>query len=100
MSSVNYSLNHKGVRLIDSKDAWVIGKNKKPKLNPKYHFVGKIDMTAPNLLITATDKVKPKYKGDICNLNKVAKGQIVEHFFNDNGKRNHKNKAYFVIHKK
>ena len=29
MSSVNYSLKHKGVRLISSEDAWVKGKNGK-----------------------------------------------------------------------
>ena len=32
MSSVNYSLKHKGVRLTDSREAWVKGKT--GKLNP------------------------------------------------------------------
>ena len=31
MSSVNYSLNHKGVRLISAQKAWVTGKNGKMK---------------------------------------------------------------------
>ena len=34
MSNVNYSLNHKGVRLVDFRIAWVKGKNGKLKLNP------------------------------------------------------------------
>ena len=42
MSSVNYSLNNKGVRLIDSRDAWVKGKNGKRKPNPKFMFIGKL----------------------------------------------------------
>lgn len=99
MSSVNYSLNNKGVRLIDSQDAWVIGKNGKRRLNPDYKFVGKIEMSMPNMIISANDKSKPKYRGDICDLNKVAKSEIVNHFYDDNGKRNRKSVAYFVIEK-
>ena len=41
MSSVNYSLKHKGVKLIPSEKAWVKTKKGTPKLNPRYHFVGK-----------------------------------------------------------
>ena len=97
MSSVNYSLKHKGVRLIDSKDAWVRGKNGKRKLNPNYSFVGKIDTRMPNMIVTASDKKKPKYKGSTYDLNRVAKGQIVDHFFDERGKRNGKSVAYFGI---
>ena len=45
MSSVNYSLKNGGVRLLDAKDAWVKTKTGKFILNPKYRFVGKIDIT-------------------------------------------------------
>lgn len=100
MSSVNYSLNNKGVRLVSAKDAWVIGKNKKAKLNPNYHFVGKLDMQMANMLITTSDKTKPKYKGDVSSLNNTAKSQIVDHFFDNKGKRNKKTVAYFGIKKK
>ncbi len=99
MSSVNYSLKHKGVRLISSEDAWVKGKNKKYKLNPDYHFVGKIETTMPNMIVTASDKRKPKFKGNTYDLNSVAKGQIVDHFYHKNGKRNKKTVAYFGIKK-
>lgn len=99
MSSVNYNLNNKGVRLIDSKEAWIIGKNNKPKLNPKYHFIGKVNMTMTNMIVTASDKSKPKYKGDVSELNKTAKSQIIEHFYNNNGTRNKKTVAYFGIEK-
>ena len=37
MSTVNYSLRHKGVRLIGASEAWIIGKNGSRRLNPKYH---------------------------------------------------------------
>ena len=100
MSSVNYSLNHKGVRVISSQEAWVIGKNGNSKLNPKYTFLGKINVKFSNFLITASDKKKPTYKGDANNLNIVAKKQLVSHFFNDKGKRNEKYVAYCVIPKK
>ena len=62
MSTVNYSLKHKGVRLIDSSKAWIRGKNGKPRLNPNYTFLGKIETSMPNMIVSATDKKKPKYK--------------------------------------
>jgi len=99
MSSVNYSLNNKGVRLIDSNDAWVKGKNGKIRLNPKYKFIGKMDVSMSNMIVTASDKVKPKYRGDISSLNRNAKSQIIDHFYDKNGKRNKKRVAYFVIKK-
>ena len=64
MSSVNYSLNHKCVRLISSDEAWVRGKNGKPKFNPDYKILGKYRITSPNFILTASDKNKTKYKGD------------------------------------
>ena len=97
MSTVNYSLKHKGVRLIDAQEAWVKGKNGNLRLNPKYHFVGKIDTRLPNMIVTASDKKKPKFKGNTYDLNATAKGQIVEHFYDDRGKRNKKTVAYFGI---
>lgn len=99
MSSVNYSLKHKGVRLISAEEAWQKGKNGKMKLNPKYHFVGKVSLTMPNMIVTASDKQKPKYKGSTYDLNTTAKKQIVDHFYNENGKRNKKSVAYFGIEK-
>lgn len=99
MSSVNYSLKHKGVKLIPAEKAWVKGKNGNLKLNPKYHFVGKIDTKLPNLIISASEKGKPKYKGNTHDLCAPAKKQMVEHFFDDEGRRNRRSKAYFGIEK-
>lgn len=99
MSSVNYNLNNKGVRLITSDEAWVVTKNGKLRLNSKYKFVGKMEMSMPNMIVTASDKSKPKYRGDISNLNATAKRQIINHFYDNNGKRNKKSVAYFGIKK-
>lgn len=99
MSTVNYSLNHRGVRLIGASEAWIKGKNEKLRLNPKYSFVGKIETTMPNMIVTASDKKKPSYRGDVNDLNRTAKKQIVNHFYNENGKRNRKTVAYFGIPK-
>lgn len=100
MSNVNYSITHKGVRLLDSQVAWVKGKNGNQRFNPKYQIIGKIDTRMPNMIITASDKKKPKYKGNVCDLNRTAKGQIIDHFYDENGKRNRKTVAYFGIEKK
>lgn len=99
MSSVNYSLKSKGVRLIDAKDAWVVAKNGNKRLNPKYQFVGKVEMTMPNMIVTASDKKKPTYKGNTYDLNTTAKKQIIDHFYDEKGKRNKKTVAYFGIEK-
>ena len=99
MSIVHYNLKNKGIRLISSDDAWVVGKNKKVRLNPKYRFVGKIDLTMPNMIVTASDKIKPKFVGDVGELNRTAKGEIINHFYDDNGRRNRKRVAYFGIKK-
>ena len=99
MSSVNYSLKHKGVRLISSDEAWVKGKNGNPKFNPKYKILGKYRATSPNFILSASDKKKTKYKGDVCELNRVAKGQIVDFFLNPDGTRNRKYVAYLAIPK-
>ena len=99
MSSVNYSLNHKGVRLISSDEAWVKGKNGKMRLNSKYKFLGKIEISMPNLILAPSEKKKPKFKGNTYDLNRVAKGQIVDHFYDEKGKRNRKTVAYFGIPK-
>lgn len=90
-------MEHKGVRLISSEDAWVKGKNGKMRLNPKYNFIGKMVLTMPNMIVTASDKNKPKYKGNTYDLNSTAKRQIVDHFYDDKGKRNKKTVAYFGI---
>lgn len=99
MSTVNYSLNHKGVRLIPSEEAWVRSKNGKYKLNPKYQIVGKIETGMPNIIVTASDKKKPKYRGNTYDLNRTAKAQIVDHFYDEKGKRNRKTVAYFGVPK-
>ncbi len=99
MSSVNYSLKHKGVRLISAEEAWVKGKNGKMKLNPEYRFLGKIDSRIPNIIVTSKDKQQPSYKGDFNILNSIAKNQTVKHFYDNNGKRNRKSVAYFGIKK-
>lgn len=69
-------------------DIWK--KNGAKRLNSKYHFVGKVEMAMPNMIVTASDKKKPTYKGNTYDLNATAKRQIVDHFYNENGKRNKK----------
>lgn len=99
MSTVNYSLKNKGVRLISAEQAWIQTRNGKRKLNPKYKLIGKIQISMPNMVVSADDLKKPKYRGCTCDLNATAKKQIIDHFYNDNGKRNRKTVAYFGVEK-
>ena len=100
MSTISYNVKSKGVRLVSAEKAWVKGKNGKMKLNPDYHFVGKMEMSMPNLIISARDNKKPIYKDDTSALNLTAKKQIVSHFYDNKGKRNKKTVAYFGVEKK
>lgn len=99
MSTVNYDLKNKGVRLVDAHDAWIKCKNGNFRLNPKYHFVGKIEMSMPNVVITVKYNMQPSFKGDFNSLNIIAKNQTVKHFYDEKGKRNKKTVAYFGISK-
>ena len=99
MSTVNYSLKNKGVRLISADKAWTTGKNGKRRLNPKYRFIGKIQTSMPNFVVTADDRKKPQYRGNTYDRNVTAKKQLIEHFYNENGKRNKRTVAYFGIEK-
>ena len=58
-------------------------------------------LSTPNstLIISASEKGKPKYKGNTHDLCAPAKKQMVEHFFDDEGRRNRRSKAYFGIEK-
>lgn len=58
MSTVNYCLNHRGVRLIGASEAWIKGKNSKYRLSPDYRFVGKFDTNMSNLVLSTVDKKK------------------------------------------
>lgn len=97
MASVNYSLKHKGVRVVSSNEAWVYRKNGRKKHNPDYRVLGKVEISMPNMILSATEDKKPKFKGNTCDLNITCKKQLVDFFFKDNGKRNNKSSAYLVI---
>lgn len=53
----------------------------------------------PNMVVTTSKNRKPSYKGCVSELNNVAKWQLVDHFYDDDGKRNKKAVAYFGIDK-
>ena len=75
------------------------GKNGKRRLNPKFTFVGKINVSMPNMIVSASDSRKLSDRGDVNELPRIAKKQIVDHFYDDKGKRNRKTVAYFGIPK-
>lgn len=101
MSRPNLSISNKGIKLIDSNQAWVPTKKGKNRfrLNPQYDFIGRVESSMPNIIITASDKIQPSFKGDVHNLNREAKNQLVKHFFDKNGKKNKKRVAYIVVKK-
>ena len=88
-----------GVKVIDSKKAYVYNpKTKKYDLpNPRYEFVGKVDLNMPNFVLkmNKTD-CKTDYVEDVSSLPKRLKSDLVKHFYDNKGKRNAKTKAYLI----
>ena len=88
-----------GVKVIDSSQAYIYNTRtkKKDKLNPNFHFVGKIDMSMPNFILKANKpNRKTGYIEEVSILPKRLKVDIVNHFYNKQGKRNNKTKAYLI----
>lgn len=88
-----------GVKVIDSQEAFVYNpKTKKYNLpNPKYDFVGKVDMAMPNFILKMNKpKCKTAYVEDVASLPKRLKRDLVDHFYDKNGERNEKKKAYLI----
>lgn len=104
MSSVNYSLKNRGVRLVPPDEVRVMNKTsgKQDRLNPKYNFVGKVDLAVPGVVISPNKKTDPSFKGNIADLNATAKNQLVKHFYKNKFLSANKKRsvAYFGIEKK
>ena len=88
-----------GVKVIDSDKAYVYNpKTKKKNLpNPKYEFVGKIDLAMPNFILKMNKpQCKAGYVEEVSCLPKRLKTDIVDHFYDKNGNRNKRTKAYLI----
>ena len=101
MSSVYIKQNKElsGVKVISADTAYIFDKRtgEKNKLNPDYEFVGKVDMAFPNVIIKASKKNKrTAFIDDVNELPKRAKMELVNYFYDKNGKRNKKTVAYLV----
>lgn len=94
-----YNKELAGVKIIDSKHAYVYNRKTKKYdlLNPSFNFVGKIDTAFPSFILKM-NKVNSKtgYVDDVSALPKRLKGELVDHFFDKKGKRNRKTKAYLI----
>lgn len=88
-----------GVKVLDTQDAFVYNpKTRKKDLpNPKYDFVGKVDMDMPNFILKVNKpNCKTAFVEDVSCLPKRLKRDLVDHFYDKDGKRNGKNKAYLI----
>jgi hypothetical protein len=88
-----------GVQVIDSRSAYVYNKKtkKNDQLNPNYDFVGKVDTDMPNFILKMNKKgCKTSFIEDTSVLPKRVKCDLVNHFYNKDGSRNSRTKAYLV----
>jgi len=102
MSSTFTKNNKKlsGIKVVHSNDAWNWNPKTKRKdiLNPSLHFFGKVDtenMSSMVLKANRKDK-KATYVDDVSSLGIRTKKDLVNHFYDDKGKRNKNKVAYLV----
>ena len=92
-----YTKELSGVRVISSDKAFMPTKNGRVYPNPDYDIIGKVDVAMPNVILKANrDGHKTAYIEDTSALTKKTKGELVNFFYNKNGKRNNRTKAYLV----
>ncbi len=100
MSRIDYSIKAKGSKLLSADDVWTFRGGKYLK-NKKYIYYGKIDMSMPNMIISASPQDKKvRYIMDTSDLTATQKRQIIDYFYNERGKRNKRTVAYIVKPKK
>lgn len=87
-----------GVKVIDSSDAYIYNKKAKKDIpNPKYDFVGKIDVSMPNFILKMNKaSCKTAFVEEVSCLPKRVKSDLVNHFYDKNGNRNKRKMAYLV----
>ena len=83
---IKESAIYKKLKVINSAEAWKIGKNGKKDLNnSKYTFVGKIFKSQPHIVSNVykrKDKLnKVSYLDDFCHLNKCTKKEIIDKLY-------------------
>lgn len=88
-----------GVKVIGASSAYVYNPKtgKKDLPNPNLKFVGKVDIEMPNVILKMNKYgCKTDYVEDVNVLPKRVKKDIVNHFYDKNGNRNLKTKAYLI----
>lgn len=101
MSSIFVKLNkqYSGVKVVAAEKVFIKNPKtgKRDKLNPNLDIIGKYDMDYPGAILKANkDGCKTAFIDDVNELTKTTKSDLVNFFFDKNGKRNKRRKAYLV----
>lgn len=97
--SSTFSKNKKelaGVKVVSSKDVWE-KKNNKYRIKQDVNVVGKVELPLSNFVLKANNENrKTGYIEDVSSLPKRTKNEIVNHFYDNTGKRNKNTVAYLI----
>ncbi len=97
--SSTFSKNKKelaGVKVVSSKDVWE-KKNNKFRIKQNVNVVGKVELPLSNFVLKANNENrKTGYIEDVSSLPKRTKNEIVNHFYDNAGKRNKNTVAYLI----
>ncbi len=98
--SNTFSKNKKelaGVTLVSSSQVWEKQDNGKYRLRRDIDIVGKVDISIPNVVLKASeDGKRTAFVEDVSALPKRTKQELVNHFFDEHGNRNHYTVGYLV----
>lgn len=99
--SSTYSKNKKelsGVKVVSAAEVWRKNyKNGKFSLRKDIDILGKVELPLSNFVLKANNEdQKTGYIEDVSSLPKRTKDEIVNHFYNNKGKRTRNTVAYLI----
>lgn len=85
-----------GVKVVSASDVWE-NRNGKYRLRTDVKILGKVETSMPNMILRANNKErKTGFVDDVSELPKRTKRDLVNHFFDETGKRNRNTVAYLI----
>lgn len=89
------------VELKTTEEVWTYDQKGKRVLSSEFDYVGKIDLSMPNVLLKANRKdCKTAFIDDFSSLTKKTKSEVVDFFMNNKGRKGGSRRVAYLVAKK